>query len=114
MAKKYIDADILLKEIERLKRNSESAKREWIKEGYNQNAFAEDCRISSFDKLLSFIVSLQQEQPEVYLEKEIETSIRLLNGLHTLEDNKSWYKGRYEELKELARHFYELGKNSKQ
>lgn len=56
---------------------------------------------------------LQQDQPEVDLDKEIETSIRLLNGLHTLEDNKSWYKGMYEELKELARHFYELGKNSK-
>lgn len=57
---------------------------------------------------------LLKEYEEVDLEKEIEISIRLLNGLHTLEDNKNWYKGRYEELKELARHFYELGKNSKQ
>ena len=63
--------------------------------------------------MLYFIDSLQEEQQEVDLEKEIETSIRLLNGLHTLEDNKSWYKGRYEELKELARLFYELGKNGK-
>jgi hypothetical protein len=59
--------------------------------------------------LLSFLSTLESEKPEADLEKEIEISIRLLNGLHTLEDNKSWYKGRYEELKELARNFYELG-----
>lgn len=59
---KYIDADRLKAEIKRLKKHSEESKKEWIGEGYNQNAFAEDCRISSFDKLLSFIDSLQQEQ----------------------------------------------------
>lgn len=59
---KYIDADKLLAEIERLKKHSEESKKEWIGEGYNQNAFAEDCRIKSFDKLLAFIASLQQEQ----------------------------------------------------
>lgn len=48
-------------EIERLKKHSESAKKEWIDEGYNQNAFAEDCRIKSFDKLLAFINSLPEE-----------------------------------------------------
>lgn len=69
---------------------------------------------SEYQALIIQLDSLQQEQPEVDLEKEIETNIRLLNGLHTLEDNKSWYKGRYEELKEFARHFYELGKNSRQ
>lgn len=50
-------------EIERLKKCSESAKKEWIDEGYNQNAFAEDCRIKSFDKLLAFIDSLPEEKP---------------------------------------------------
>ena len=48
-------------EIERLKKWSESSKKEWIDEGYNQNAFAEDCRITSFDKLLAFIDSLPEE-----------------------------------------------------
>ena len=62
---KYIDADRLKAEIKRLKKHSEESKKEWIGEGYNQNAFAEDCRISSFDKLLSFIDSLQQEQESV-------------------------------------------------
>lgn len=54
-------------EIERLKKHSESAKKEWIDEGYNQNAFAEDCRIKSFDKLLDFIDTLPDENnPEPY------------------------------------------------
>lgn len=59
-------------------------------------------------ELLSFIVSLQQEQPEIDLEKEIECSIRFLNGHHTLENGERWYKGRYEELRDFARHFYGL------
>lgn len=52
--------------------------------------------------------SLQQEQPEIDLEKEIECSIRFLNGHHTLENGERWYKGRYEELRDFARHFYGL------
>ena len=56
-------------EIERLKKWSESSKKEWIAEGYNQNAFAEDCRIKSFDKLLAFIDSLPEEK-EVKMNNE--------------------------------------------
>lgn len=56
-------------EIERLKKWSESSKKEWIDEGYNQNAFAEDCRIESFDKLLAFIDSLPEEKPSDDLEE---------------------------------------------
>lgn len=56
-------------EIERLKKWSESSKKEWIDEGYNQNAFAEDCRIKSFDKLLSFIDSLPEEKLSEDLEE---------------------------------------------
>ena len=59
---KYIDTEKLKADIERLKNYAECSKNEWINEGYNQNAFAEDCRIDSFDKLLSFIDSLHQEQ----------------------------------------------------
>ena len=56
-------------EIERLKKYSESSKKEWIDEGYNQNAFAEDCRIMSFNKLLAFIDSLPEEDPSEDLEE---------------------------------------------
>jgi hypothetical protein len=59
-------------EIERLKKHSESAKKEWIDEGYNQNAFAEDCRITSFDNLLDSIDSLPEEQSSDDLNKLIQ------------------------------------------
>lgn len=53
--------EMIRQEIERLKKCSQSAKMEWIDEGYNQNAFAEDCRMVSFEHLLSFIDSLPEE-----------------------------------------------------
>lgn len=56
--------DKIRAEIERLKKYAEESKKDWINEGYNQNAFAEDCRITSFNKLLSFLDTLEeQEQP---------------------------------------------------
>ena len=48
-------------EIERLKKYAEESKKEWINEGYTQNAFAEDCRITSFNRLLSFLDTLSEE-----------------------------------------------------
>ena len=69
-------------EIERLKNNSELAKMEWIDEGYNQNAFAEDCRIGSFDTLLSFLDTLSEEPDkdleeaaEEYKQGEVDTNV---------------------------------------
>ena len=105
---KYIDADKLTKSINNYRQGAKCALNPI--DGY---ADYYKGKIGACKDIQDFIDSLRQEQQEVDLEKEIETSIRLLNGLHTLEDNNSWYKGRYEELKEFARHFYELGKNSK-
>ena len=68
--------DKIRQEIERLKKWSESSKKEWIDEGYNQNAFAEDCRIKSFDKLLAFIDSLPEEKPSEDLEEAADDHIR--------------------------------------
>lgn len=62
-------------EIERLKHQAEEAKMEWVNEGYNQNAFAEDCRISSFDKLLAFIDTLSEE-PDKSMEEAAAKHIR--------------------------------------
>ena len=64
------DKEKIRAEIERLKQYAESSKMEWIDDGYNQNAFAETCRISSFDKLLSFIDSLPEE-PKIEAPYEI-------------------------------------------
>ena len=61
---KYIDADKLRAEIERLKKYAEESKKDWINEGYNQNAFAEDCRITSFNKLLSFLDTIEEPVSE--------------------------------------------------
>ena len=97
---KYIEAEKLIAEIRNLR--SESC----ISESDDYYEYAKN-------EIIDIIDSLQREPSGVDLEKEIETSIRLLNGLHTLEDNNSWYKGRYEELKELAHHFYSLGLNAR-
>ena len=67
--------DKIRQEIERMKRNAESAKKEWNDGNYNQNAFAEDCRISSFDHLLSFIDTLSEE-PDKSLEEAAEEYIK--------------------------------------
>lgn len=92
---KYIDAERLRKEVKRL--------------GRAARKFALGCADSERRKFFEgkdfaylyvgiLIDSLQQEQPEVDLEKEIhEKAIQL----HTAPT--------YEELEKFARHFYELG-----
>lgn len=90
MAKKYIDAEKLKAEIEGIR---------WfpqISSGYNDGR--EDMKIM----VLDIIDSLLQEQPEVDLEKEIERWMDL-NA-----DSNGFYN-----MVNYARHFYELGKNSK-
>ena len=106
----YIPAEKLIAEIERLKKQSEYSKKELINEGYNQNAFAEDCRIASFDKLLSFIAYLQQEQPGVDLEKEIQDYIKeCLDVKFPTTDIEQIKK----DVAYTARKFYELGLNAR-
>lgn len=73
-------------EIERLKKYSKSSKKEWIDEGYNQNAFAEDCRIKSFDKLLAFIDSLPEEKPSEDLEEAAKEYSERVSGGHHYRD----------------------------
>ena len=107
---KYIDADKLIAEIER-RIDSWSIRGEHSPAGQGKDTC--ESRVTELSDLLSFITSLQQEQPEVDLEKEVEGTIRFLNGHHTLENGERWYKGRYEELRDFARYFYELGLNAR-
>lgn len=51
--------DDVKKKIEKMKKYAKESKMEFIDDGYNQNAFAEDCRIISFDKLLEHIDKLK-------------------------------------------------------
>lgn len=59
-------------------------------------------RLEAFRLIDSFVDSLQKEQPEVDLEKEIHKKVL---ELHTAPC--------YDELVSFARHFYELGLNKK-
>ena len=49
------------------------------------------------------------ETKEVNLEEEITSQIRMLNGVHTLDNGKQWWKGTYNELSYFAKYFFELG-----
>lgn len=97
---KYIDSEKLIAEIRGLR--SESC----ISESDDYYEYAKS-------EIIDIITSLQQEQQEVDLEREIDLSIRIMPGVHSLEDNKQWYKGRYENIKQIARYFYKLGLNAR-
>lgn len=86
---KYIDAEKLIAEIERLKTKLST----WAE--YNEGY------VDALDSLLSFIESLEKEQ-EVDLEKEIERIIEC-------EKEYMNFQSKSQLIKYIARHFYELG-----
>lgn len=89
---KYIDADLLLKEIEKKSHEEQGFSSEDSEYGYRSCA----------RDLLAFINSLQQEQSEVDLEKEIQ---RYLCEECSSDDEPT--------ITEIATHFYELGLNAR-
>lgn len=104
---KYIDADKLIAEIEFAKSVYDNPKR--VIHGV-ADAFRQDGRAAMCDDILKKIASLQQEQPDVDLEKEITPYFveHLLCefGVQSISDMDG------ENLAEFARHFYELGRLS--
>lgn len=100
---KYIDAERLEAEIERriaaYQKNFDKADNKIAK-------LSTDGRIASLKGILPFITSLQHEQPEVNLEKEIERYLLDNVDLFIHADSKTVVQA-------LARHFYELGLNAK-
>ena len=96
---KYIEADRLKAEIERLYDIARDA-------SYNGEIEGE---MTAYDKILSLIDSLQQEQPEVELDDVIENYI--------LENFGERWDGAVPvgclELDLMAEHFYKLGKNTR-
>ena len=96
MAKKYIDAEKLKERIGQLDMES-CISEEWAGFYY------------AIDGVLEIIDSLQQEQPEVDLEKE--TKRWWKEHLHLNPENQLWMDAHQSVV--FARHFYELGKNSK-
>ena len=98
MANKYIDAEKLKKRIEKL--DMESCISEELAGFYY-----------GIDSVLKVIDSLQQEQPEEDLEKEIKDwckeNVTGVNPIYTADSLI------YSLLPKTARHFYELGLNAR-
>ena len=99
---RYIDAYKLIAEIERLYGIARNA-------SYNGEVEGE---MTAYDKILNIITSLQQEQPEVDLEK-FDKEVTKIWGRCAADPNDSLACFHIETFNEIARHFYELGKNAK-
>lgn len=91
---KYIDADKLIAEIEKW--------RDKAKEKYNESTYSMG-RCDALAEFRNHIVSLQQEQPEVDLEKEIKD--KYSRDTSTLKTREQYAK--------LARHFWNKGYNAR-
>ena len=51
---------------------------------------------------------------EKKLNSEINDYVRQMDGVHSVNSTGIWYKGKYERLYDMAKHFYELGKKEGQ
>lgn len=123
---KYIDADNLIAEIERRKNQTERRIDNIVpirrKETMDEEQLAKIELRDKVDKaylngalitlsdVLSFITSLQQEQPEEDLEKDIDRYIR--PKCNYFYQGGSGYVHE-KDVKEIAQHFYNLGLNAK-
>ena len=95
---KYIDADLLHKEIER--RLNESVELKGMAKIVCPAAYTiHEAAEVAYRGLLLFVDSLKQEQPKVDLEKEIDNME--LMGVNDARD-----------IWRVARHFYELGRRA--
>lgn len=104
MATKYIDAEKLKAVIKRQKHELELSIQ-------SQGDYGQSCHIVAYDNILSLIASLQQEQPEVDLEEEMEKVGANWPFPASFDGYaKEWVDGLMEEC---AKHFYELGLNAR-
>ena len=105
---KYIDADRLKTEIEKLKQLNEISD----DRDYAQYELDGACGYEmACEEILSSITSLQQEQPEVDLKKEIEEHVKgmpMSEFTHESEVGDYWGWAREE-----FRYFFELGLNAR-
>ena len=108
---KYIDADRLKAEITDLCANANFYQQKAIEESNREDFVSSGGEIFAYAKVLSLINSLQQDQPEVDLEKEVRTYCCSSFRFNYDELNDSFYSNAFEfdDAVELARHFYELG-----
>jgi hypothetical protein len=91
---KYIDADKLLAEIERKKKQLFEI---------GGDMFENKWACGSLDSIKEFVISFQQEQPGVDLEKEATNFVQ----------SKEFIESEESPVLLIARHFYELGLNER-
>ena len=96
---KYIDA-------KKLKKIVEQAKQRALKGAEVDEDMYCDGRAYAFEEVLLEIDSLQQEQPEVDLEKEIKHMVECEAEYMIFQDKRQL-------ISYMARHFYELGFNAR-
>ena len=106
---KYIDADILRVKITDLCANANFYQQRAMEESNREDFVSSGGEISAYAKVFSLINSLQQDLPEVDLEKETEKYFK--GWTETDEGIACHYQ--YVDLntcRSIARHFYKLGK----
>ena len=106
---KYILTEKLKAEIEKRQEVRQDIRdsASWENEYWPESDFC--TRDDEDDAILSIIISLQQEQPEVDFEKELDR-IWFDNKLGNYFDNDALD---YAHIKTLCKHFYELGLNAR-
>lgn len=97
---KYIDADLLRAVM----------KEHTLFYAGQANLLDDTNALDGYDEVLAIINSLQHEQPEVDLEKEIEKTWLEYECYN--EDYDKIAEMRWNEFENVARHFYELGKQA--
>ena len=96
---KYIDADKLIAELRRQKRELELSIQ-------SQGDYGQSCHIVAYENILSLIASLQQDQPGVDLEKFISDFI-------DKKDSENQGKWREEDIIEAMKSSFALGLNAR-
>ena len=111
-----IDKAAVVSEIEKRKKFVEE--RLYINNSYNEEGNAswkrDKALYEAYNFLLHFLSTLEVKEVDLRrdfdLNKEIGEQIRLLGGVHKIDDDyKRWYNGPYEELFRFAKYFFELG-----
>jgi len=103
---KYIDSEKLIGKIEKLKNELKSL---MIKLFYAANYKEWEAELNGYNKILSIVSSLQQDQPEVDLDKELKNKKATL-----LDDAFGPMNGEQSlAIRNFARYFYELGKTAR-
>lgn len=102
---KYIPADKLIAEIERLTNQKKEQLKKFSDEDYCCSVASHiNCELGGNLQVLSIIKSLQQEQPEV----DLNSALTGFMGRYAYENS-----GEYPSAIDIARHFYELGLNAR-